>query len=182
MKYISENRLQDFEFHDAELLSISFINDCLTLEADYLNVHSDAIQNPFDVDMEIEKAVLSFSGFKVYSYEIGRSWTINEAGEYYTDGPQVILFADEATQRFMKQRTAKITVFDFGIKDNGIYFMDAMADDPFFTVCFSFDTATVSWDRFEKKAWYTEPKCQCYFYLNFTLFGCFLEEHPFYLP
>ena len=70
MKYISENRLQDFEFHDAELLSISFINDCLTLEADYLNVHSDAIQNPFDVDMEIEKAVLSFSGFKVYSSRI----------------------------------------------------------------------------------------------------------------
>ena len=39
MKYISVNKLSDFEFHDAEFALESFDNKCLRVKAIYLKKH-----------------------------------------------------------------------------------------------------------------------------------------------
>ena len=69
MKYISVNRLSDFEFHDAEIVFDSFINNQLTVKVNYLNIHKNTEQNPFEIDMEIESASITFEGFDIISYE-----------------------------------------------------------------------------------------------------------------
>ena len=60
MKYFSENHLQDFEFHDAEFSNCLFDENYLTIDVDFLNIHKDTEQNPFGVDMEIDKAHISW--------------------------------------------------------------------------------------------------------------------------
>ena len=61
MKFISINRLCDFEFHDAEFTLLSVDKD-LSVKAEFLNIHKDAEQNPHKTDMEIEAAEIIFPG------------------------------------------------------------------------------------------------------------------------
>ena len=103
MKYVSINRLSDFEFHDSELTLVSFEDQRLILNATHLNVHKGIEQNPHEVDMEIALANLSFEGFVICSYEPGRAWKRDEKGQYYTDEPQIILSGKEANDRFITQ-------------------------------------------------------------------------------
>lgn len=74
LKYIFIDRLSDFEFHDVEITLDSFINNRLTVKANFLNIHKSAEQNPFQTDMEIESARITFEGFQIISYEPGRAW------------------------------------------------------------------------------------------------------------
>lgn len=77
MKYLSVDRLQDFEFHDAELSLISWSNflekDVLTFSAKMLNVHKNAEPNKMDSDMEISNARITFTGFKIKEFEPSRT-------------------------------------------------------------------------------------------------------------
>lgn len=155
MKYISVNSLPDFEFHDAEFAFDSFVNNQLTVIAYYLNIHKNTEQNPFETDMEIERACITFEGIDIISYEPGRAWQKDENGRFYSNEPQVIFSDDEAHCRFMEQLKTGITVFDLDIKEGKIYFIDAMAADPFFTVCFTFERVVIAWDSYKKEAWYT---------------------------
>ena len=155
MKYISVNSLSDFEFHDAEFVFDSFVNNQLTIIAYNLNIHKSTEQNPFETDMEIERACITFEGIDIISYEPGRAWQKDESGRFYSNEPQVIFSDDEAHCRFMEQLKTGITVLDLDIKERKIYFIDAMAVDPFFTVCFTFERVVIAWDSYKKDAWYT---------------------------
>lgn len=155
MKYISVNRLSDFEFHDAEIVFDSFINNQLTVKVNYLNIHKNTEQNPFEIDMEIESASITFEGFDIISYEQGRAWQKDKNGKFYSNEPQIILSDDDAHCRFLEQLKTGITIFDFDIKEGKTYFIDAIAADPFFTVCFTFNGVVIAWDDYKKEAWYT---------------------------
>ena len=74
MHYSSNNRLQDFEFHDAELSLTSWEDNRLVVSAKYLNVHKDAAPNNADADMEISEARITFSGFQIKEFEPSRTW------------------------------------------------------------------------------------------------------------
>lgn len=152
MKYISVDRLFEFEFHDAEMVLDAFDNHQLTVIVCYLNIHKDAEQNPFETDMEIESARITFEGFDIISYEPGRTWQKDEEGRLYSDEPQVILSGDDAHYRFLEQLKTRITIYYFGINEGKTYFMDAMGKDPFFTVCVAFDRAIVEWDNYKQEA------------------------------
>ncbi len=158
MKYVSVNHLSDFDFHDAEFAVESMDNDHLTVGASYLNIHKNAEQNPYETDMEIEFARITFNEFNLKSYEPGRAWKRDENGNPYSDEPQIILSGNEAHNRFVAQLKSKITVFDLGIKEENTYFIDATAVDPFFTVCFAFKSAVIEWDNYKKEAWYVSTK------------------------
>ena len=155
MCYIS-NSPCDFEFHDTEFWDGN-VSECRFIaNVKFLNIHSNAEPNPFDKDMEIEQAQIVFDGFYIISYEHGRVWKTDENGERYTDEPQVILQGDKAAQAFKEQLNDKIVIFDFDKKDDTAHFIDAMGNDPFFTLLFSFDSVTVSWDAYKKTAWYAK--------------------------
>lgn len=155
LKYISIDRLSDFEFHDVKITLDSFINNRLTVKANFLNIHKSAEQNPFQTDMEIESARITFEGFQIISYEPGRAWKKDEKGDHSSNEPQVILFDDEAHRLFLMQLEKGFTIFDFNIKEGKTYFIDATSSDPFFTVCFTLDRVIIAWDDYQKEAWYT---------------------------
>ncbi len=155
MHYISD-RLSDFEFHDAQFTACNIAENRFTAQVKFLNIRSNARQNPFDNDMEIEDAQIVLDGFKVISYEHGRAWQTDENGEMYTKEPQLILQEELALQEFKEQLNAGITIFDFDKYDETAWFIDAMANDPFFTLVFTFDSVSILWDSYKKYAWYAE--------------------------
>ena len=154
MKYISVNKLSDFEFHDAEFALEIFDNKCLRVKAIYLNIHKDAEQNQHATDMEINLAYITFEEFNLLSYEPGVAWKQDEHGEFHPTEPQIILTDEYARARFLEQLKNGLTIFDWGEKEPNTYFIDAMSKDPFFTVCFNFKNASIEWDEYNKQAWY----------------------------
>ena len=158
MRYVSVNRPTDFEFHDAKFMLESFDNTHLKVRASYVNVHKDAEQNPFETDMEIDKAYITFDGFDLISYEPSRESKQGEDGEYYFVGDRVILTEKNAYIQFEKMLKNGFTVYDFGLYNDSTYFIDALSNDPFFTVLFKFDKFTVEWDEYKGKAWYASKK------------------------
>ena len=155
LKYVSINRLSDFEFHDAAFIFDSFENNNLSVKVSYLNIHKDTEQNPFDSDMEIESARITFEGFDIISYEPGRTWQKDENGQFYSDEPQVILSGDDAQRCLFEQLKPGNNIFDFGINKGKTYYINASSEEPFFTVCFAFERVVIAWDGYKKEAWYT---------------------------
>ncbi|MBP3414185.1 MAG: hypothetical protein J6L81_03175 [Clostridia bacterium] len=158
MKYISIDKLSDFEFHDAVFTLEIFANNCLKVKAEYLNIHKGTEQNSYETDMEIASAFITFEGFNLLSYEQGRAWKQDENGEFYTTDPLIIYRDDSAHCRFLEQIKSGLTIFDLGIKEGITCFIDAMSRDPFFTICFTFKSVRVEWDEYKKEAWYTSHK------------------------
>ncbi len=158
MRFVSLNRLSDFEFHDAEFTLDVFNDNLLRVKANYLNIHKNTEQNAHETDMEIASAFITFEGFNLLSYEPGRTWQQDENGEFYSTEPQIILTDDSALSRFSEQLDSGITILDLGIKEEFTYFIDALAKDPFFTVCFTFKSVRIEWDEYKKEAWYTSTK------------------------
>lgn len=154
MQYQSSNILTDFEFHDAHFNFESFENGRLIVNARYLNIHKTTSQNPHPTDMEIASAKITFDEFRVISYEPGRTWKLNDKGESYTDEPQVIFEDAIAHHKFFSELHVGITVFAFG-KDT-TYYIEGCGDAPWFLAYFTFNSAIVEWDEYQKPAWYEE--------------------------
>ena len=158
MKYVSVNKLSDFEFHDAEFALEFFDNNRLKVKVDGLNIHNNAEQNPYETDMTIESAFITFEEFHLLSYEPGRVWKQDENGKSYPVGPQIILTDAAAYSCFSEQLEAGLTILRLGIEEGTTYFINAMSDEPFFTICFTFKSVRVEWDEYWGEAWYVSWK------------------------
>ena len=156
MKYTSTNIFSDFEFHDAYFKLESIKNNTLTISVRYLNIHKGTEQNPYNTDMEIEIAQITFSNFKFISFEPGRSWKQDANGKLYTDEPQVVFEGQIAEDKLLNELRIGSTVFEFGTLENGNYYFDGAGDEPWFQAQFLFDSVTIEWDAFRKPAWYEE--------------------------
>lgn len=154
MKYTSSNIFSDFEFHDAYFKLESITDNAITISVQYLNIHKNTEQNPFDTDMEIEIAHITFNNYRVKSFEPGRAWKQDENGELYTDEPHVIFAGETAKEKALNELQHGATIFEFGTLENGNHYFDGASDEPWFQVQFTFDAVNIEWDSFKKPAWY----------------------------
>ncbi len=104
--------------------------------------------------MEIDIAKVTFQGFSVLTFEPGRTWKIDADGKSYTDDPLIVFKGDEAHSKLMNELQYGITVYHLDMDENNVCSMDACGDSPFFAAQFMFDSVTVEWDAYRKKAWY----------------------------
>ena len=156
MKYNSTNIFSDFEFHDAYFKLEKLDGNTLIISVQCANIHKNAKQNPYDTDMEIENAQITFYNLRVKSFEPGVSFKQDSNGNFYTDEPQVIYTGEIAEEKLLNEFCRGTAVFEFGTLENGNYYFDGSGDEPWFQVQFLFDTATIEWDAFRKPAWYEE--------------------------
>lgn len=154
MKYSSINQLHNFEFHDSEWTLDSLTKDTLVVFIKHLNIHKGTTQNNNDSDMEIELAKMTFQGFNIQTFEPGRTWKIDAEGKSYTDEPLIIFEGEEACQKLANELQYGLTVYHLERDDYNVYSIDACGDSPFFVAKFIFDSVTVEWDAYHKKAWY----------------------------
>lgn len=161
MQYYLVNRLDAFEFHDAELSLILWDDNRLIVTATYLNIHKDAAPNNPDTDMELTEALITFHGFRIIEFEPSRALKKDENGNVYPAEPIVIHTNSVAKDMFENELRNKIIVLRMDI-NNGIY--NLLADrihnllaggiDPCFSVRFDFDSARIEWNGYRGKAWY----------------------------
>ena len=154
MKHTSTNQLHDFEFHDSYWTLDQVSKEALVVFLKHLNIHKGAEENQTDSDMEIDIAKVTFQGFSVLTFEPGRTWKIDADGKSYTDDPLIVFKGDEAHSKLMNELQYGITVYHLDMDENNVCSMDACGDSPFFAAQFMFDSVTVEWDAYRKKAWY----------------------------
>ena len=154
MKYISTDRLCDFEFHESEWRFVSWENGNLTVSIDKLNIRKDAEQNDTGKDMEIKEAFATFIVIKQPTYELPRIWYKDENGNSYTDEPRVVLEGREALDKFIvdlkSECRARCSFFDH----NGeVYKFSGMGYD-WISFAFGFESVRIEWDDYKRVAWY----------------------------
>lgn len=152
MKYSSLNNLQDFEFHDAFMELISYQNDKLVLSVKHLNIHKATKQNNSDTDMEIALAQITFEGFSVKSFEPAKQFKADENST--ADDSVILLEGKEAEQRLIAELQQGVAVYEFGVFDNELYYINAGGVEPWFASQFLFESVIIQWDNYCKKAWY----------------------------
>lgn len=164
MKYCVENQLSLFEFHDAEFSFTSFDNNNLVVSVKHLNIHENAKENPYNCDMEIDFANISFYGIQTISFEPMRAYKVDDDGNWYTNEPQVIYSDKEAEKHFLDEIKNGITIncIDICKKDNKTYIELSTCAQSCFFATFSFNEVSVEWDKYCKKAWYELHKQYIY--------------------
>ncbi len=157
MKYISVNRLNDFEFHDAEMKLIRYADGRLTVSMECLNIHKGTEQNPHPTDMEIECAQLTFDNFSLSFFDPGNVWSRDADGKWSVSEELKILTDAEAEQKLLCELKERITIFTFEPFDDTFYYIDGGSwNEPWFAIRFTFDSVTIEWDAYRKIAWYEE--------------------------
>ena len=154
MSYCSINRLQDFVFHDSEWELEHLTENTLTASVRLLNIRKGTAQNQSDSDIEIELAHVTFEGFRVHTFDPGRTWKLDENGNSYTDEPLIIYEGSEARSRLVDAMQQGFTMFHLEVGDHNTADIDACGALPFWAAQFSFGSVIIEWDAYRKKAWY----------------------------
>ena len=155
MKYISVNSLEDFEFLESELTLNEWSNGSLSVIAQKLNIHDCTDQNPYNIDMEIRNARITFHGFEITSYEGSKEIPKERSGCCNNDSGIISLEGTEALERLLIQLRYGVRILTFDKKDGQSFIIDGFSSDPYFNVCFTFEKVTIEWDEYACHAWYT---------------------------
>lgn len=154
MKYRVENDLSLFEFHDAKFSLAGHDGKNLIVSAECVNIHKDAPQNPHDFDMKMSCAEITFRNFRSAVYEPGRAWATDAEGNSYPVGEQITFTGQEAVEHILAELKNGFFVYHFEKEESGGYSIGGIGIEPYFEIKFDFDSVTVCWDAYEKKAWY----------------------------
>lgn len=152
MRFISENSLNDFEFHDAYISSATFSDGVLTIFAEHMNIHKNTPQNSGAVDMEIKSAKIVFDSFSCTRLEPWKVCITDKNGNQYVKDTGAPLYEEKAQERLLSELEGA-TVYSLGTDGNNLYYIECGIDDTF-TAYFSFEAVTVEWDEYLGKAWY----------------------------
>ena len=150
----AENRLGDFEFHDALLTLDRFDGEGLTVKAEHVNVHKTAGFGALSHDMELDSAKITFQGFCAATFEPGRVWKTGADGRSYTDDPLIIFDGKNAEKVILEELCGGINVYSMGKKEGGRYYIEGCGFKPFFAMEFNAGEVVLEWDGYRKKAWY----------------------------
>ena len=153
MKYRVHNDLSIFEFHDSVFVLDGFDGKDLVVSASAVNVHKNTPQNPYDYDMQIASAQITFKNFHSVTYEPGVTFRHGEDGQLYPEEPPVMLSGQEAIDRILQELRYRVVVYHFEKEDRG-YSLGGQGVEPYFEMKFDFDSLEVCWEEYTKKAWY----------------------------
>ena len=159
MRYQCVDRLEDLEFHDARLRANRLDSDRLEASVQYLNLHQDAAQNPFEQDMELGSASLTMEGFSVLCYEPARYGKMDADGVIRPVGPLVQYRGAEAWQKLRDVLRKELTILGLWREEDGSYYLEGQGELVYiehFNLSFTFEKATIAWDDFVGKAWYVD--------------------------
>ena len=156
MKYRYVDRLDAFDFNDSRIFPVSWDEGGLTVSAEMLNVRRDKAPEPFDFDMEIRKAYVSFLGFKLLSFAYHEK--VDGANPYGT-AKLTEYTGKTALEAFEKQISIGAYVQLIEYKD-GVYYWSGQAEEPFFYFSFECDSTVVEWDEYEGLAWHEQKRIE----------------------
>ncbi|MBQ7821294.1 MAG: hypothetical protein IJ391_03325 [Clostridia bacterium] len=157
MKHLSQSEWCNFNFHDAFAENIKWENGSIVMGSVFrLNISKDSVHNPFEYDMEIKEAKVSFNNVNVISFEYGGGIITDANGQKHEE-PRCVITGAEASDLLMNELSGSLGIYFLDMEhDNGkqIYTLEAHNVIPFFSVVFSSDPIIVQWDDYSCEAWY----------------------------
>ena len=147
MKYMSANELENFVFHDAQVVS-KIEDDDLIFYIDCLNIHKNTVQNHHDFDMRIDGGVMTFSNFKLdWIREVLPVMTCEEEANYVKQSQKQLIDRFEDGFRIFRLD------YKQGLRSTCEICCDSWSGIVF-EAGISFDDVKVEWDGYYSKAWY----------------------------
>ena len=157
-RYVSTDQTELFEFHDSWITLDSFDGNDLSLVAKGLNISKNAEQNPKGMDLQIEKARITFYGVSELVYDPGQTWETDENGNSVPVTPLIIYRGKEARERTEAELRQGAEVYSHSIKDGDEFEIFGTGDEPFFGIRCHASKVVIEWDNYRKPAWYESTK------------------------
>jgi hypothetical protein len=161
MKYISENELDSFNFHDAVIKNISINETIMSWVINQLNVSISNSQNNCECDMEANELTLVFKDFEItYMKSLGYE-NYNENGNLLEeiqdndiDCPEYINILNEFSESHGRIQGADSNCLKAGNPFS--YSFDVDLATIIYRVDISFKSVLTIWDDYTGKAWYVK--------------------------
>ena len=163
MLYSATNELDCFQFHDAEIKEMTFINRNMIWVVSAINATSKNTQNKNAKDMCVELATMKFDNVVIKSI-VFSAYTVHDSKGNLIENVKAITAKPEEYNEILSKSTDSYC-FIYGMDslmqnpDNtydACFNIDGGSGNYYFT--FSFSSSTVEWDNFSGEAWYEHPK------------------------
>lgn len=164
MKYRAKDQLDLFELHDCEFSLVIFDGKDLVVSAKHLNIHNDAKENPFDCDMEIASANISFQNIHILSFEPMRAYQVDDDENWHTDEPQTVFTGSDAEENFINELKNGFFINGFDFREFGGHTtveISTSSSKRFFAI-FIFSDVMIEWDEYCGRAWYEKHRQYLY--------------------
>jgi len=162
MLYCSTNELDCFQYHDAEIKEMRFINRDMIWIVSAINATTKNTQNINVKDMCVEQATMKFSNIAIKSI-VFSAYSVKDSKGNLIKDVEAITARPEDFHEIIKKSTDRYC-FIFGMNSltkspddtyEACFNIDSGSGDYYFT--FSFSSSTVEWDNFSGEAWYEHP-------------------------
>lgn len=115
--YRSINHPEIFEFHDS-IFELDYMDEKeIAVNVRRLNISKDTEQNPREYDLEIKQAHILFREVSDFTYDPGRTWKTDKAGNSVPVGPVIIYREKEAFNRILEDLQAGAEIYSHTIVD-----------------------------------------------------------------
>jgi len=127
-----------------------------------LNLHQSAPENPYEQDMGIANAIITFWGYRVKSVEKLASRTLDYNGNLIDETPAVLLCENDAEQYFFDELKQGIYLngLSFSMHNHDLH-IEIETTGPrleAFSAILDVQRVTVEWDDYTSPAWYEKRK------------------------
>jgi len=157
MKYESVNELSTFDFHDAYINKIDFLNGQMIWEVENINATTQNSQNNFEDDMCIKNALVIFEDIKIDEFLYGGYSKYDGKGNLLEKKEVETITNQEKCREVLKNMPMMpMMISDVSpplyVSDDGQYKTKFNLLDCNLPI--SFSKAIIKWDDFNGKAWY----------------------------
>ena len=159
-RYLSVDRPNLFEFHDAVLEPGRLDEAKMAFDVYGLNISRDAEQNPKGYDLQIGKANIVFREVSDFSCTLGR-WKTDERGNWMPAETETVYRGKEALVKFKEDLRAGAEVWSHSIVDGDHYEIYGRGSEPFFLIRFKCSRLVIKWNDYQGPAWYELTKQFC---------------------
>jgi len=159
MKYIAVNELDNFEYHDAYIDKIEFLNGRMLWEVRDINATTENSQNGSDKHMCIENALMIFEDAKIEKI-IFAACKISDANGVLIKHREDTPALPNEYNKILDDYFVIYGLNELTVIDNGKYraHFDILGSHDYFYFTITFTESMIKWDNFGGKAWYEKAK------------------------
>jgi len=163
MKYTAVDELTHFQFHDAHISNISFVNRDMVWEVSAVNATTSNTQNNFDEDMCVKNALITFENVNIENIVFGAYKTFDSNNNLIKS--QEATAAEPAQYFDILKDTLQGYCYIYGMEDlpatekvryRACFDIDGGVGSFYLTI--NFTKSVVKWEEFSGKAWYEDEK------------------------
>lgn len=156
-KFITENRLDTFEYHDAYLNKLSIDDNKMIWEVQFINVKTTNKNNTYPVDMCIKEAIIEFEEFKIDKMERMGWRSFDDKNNVTHQEPNYIYQPEEyETQLLEITPQDKFIIIEANHSERNDGTFKSFFWVELLMIEITYKRALIKWNDYIEKAWYVD--------------------------